>query len=328
MAERRVVLTSGTAAKASERFSRLGELGFDVTNRFDVSPRDAGWLTAALRGAWAVVADSSDRFDRSTLDGLPDLRVIARTGVGYDAIDVAGATERGVLVFITPGTLTETVADFTLALMLASLRDVARLDASVRAGRWNAGHLGRDLHGATVVVVGLGAIGQAVARRLGGFSCRLIGVDPVVSSAVAEGLGVRLTTLADALPLADVLTLHVSLSSATRGLIGARELALLRPSAIVVNTSRGAVIDEEALVDALRSGRIAGAALDVFEQEPLPAGHALTSLENVVLTGHAASSSHAAVIRMCDAVVTGLLAAAAGNVPMGCLNPEVVLPRG
>lgn len=152
----------------------------------------------------------------------------------------------------------------------------------------------------------------------------MIAVDPLIDAAVAQRLGVRLTTLEEALPLADVVTLHVALTPQTRHLLGRRELALLRPSAIVVNTSRGAVVDESALVDALRRGQIAGAALDVFEQEPLPEGHALASLDTVVLSGHAASSSQAAIERMCDAVVAGLLAAAAGAAPQGSLNPQVV----
>jgi phosphoglycerate dehydrogenase-like enzyme len=322
---RRVVLTSETAASGLDRFAPLRGAGFELVERFDLANTTAPLaLASGLAGAWAVVANSANRFDRETFALLPDLRVIGRTGVGYDAIDVAAASDAGVLVFTTPGTLTETVADFAIALMLACLRDIVRLDASVRSGRWRAPSLARDLAGATVAIVGFGAIGRAVARRLSGFSCRLIAVDPAVDVAIVERLGARLTPLHEALPLADIVTLHLALTPETRGLIGARELALLRPTAILVNTSRGAVIDEAALIDVLRRGSLAGAALDVFEREPLPIDHPLTSFENVVLTGHAASSSHAAIERMCDAVVAGLLAIAEGRAPAGCLNAKVL----
>ncbi len=322
---RRIVLTSETAAKAPEQFGRLTDAGFAVEQRFDLADEhDAEVLMRGIDGAWGVVANSSNRFDRATLHRLRHLRVIARTGVGYDAIDVAAATAHGVLVFTTPGTLTESVADFTLALMLGCLRDIVGLNAAVRSGQWRARRLGRDLCGTTVAIVGLGAIGQAVARRLAGFSCRVLAVDPLADAQFWEPRGVSILRLEDALPQADVVTVHVSLTPETRGLIGPRELALLRPTAMIVNTSRGAVLDEAALVDALQSGSIAGAALDVFEREPLPPDHALVSLDNVVLTGHAASSSVCAVRRMCDAVVNGVLAAAAGAAPAGCLNPSVL----
>jgi phosphoglycerate dehydrogenase-like enzyme len=322
---RRVVLTSETAAKDIGPFVRLRGAGFDVVERFDLADAtDPSTLIAAFEGAWAVVANSSNRIDRRVFESLPNLRVIARTGVGYDAIDVQAATERGVLVCTTPGALTETVADFALALMLTALRDIVRLDAAVRDGRWRPSGLPRDLHGATVVIVGFGAIGKAVARRLAGFACRIIVVDPVADPRLCEQLGVVLATLEDALRLADIVTLHVPLVATTRSLLGRRELAWLRPSAILVNTSRGAVVDEPALIDALRARQIAGAALDVFEREPLPPGHPLAALDNVVLTGHAASSTRAAIERMCEAAASALHAAAAGDMPAGCLNPEAV----
>ena len=319
-----VVLTSGTAAKGRERFGVLSTAGLRVVERFDLAVSDPDALIDGLAGAWAVVADSANRFDDAALSRLPALRVIARTGVGYDAIDVPAASARGVCVFTTPGTLTEAVADFAIALMLAALRDVVALDAAVRSGAWRPERTGRDLAGSTVAVVGFGAIGQAVARRLAGFGCQIVAVDPIVDDEVCARLGASRMALEEALPLADVLTLHVALTEGTRHLIGERELALLRPTAVLVNTSRGAVVDETALVGALQQGRLAGAALDVFEREPLPPGHPLTTFPNVVLTGHAASSSRAAVVRMCDAAAAGLLAVARGEVPVGCLDPQVL----
>src|SRR2546430_2884967 len=221
---RRVVLTSGTAAKARERFQPLSAAALKVVERFDLaSVSDPRSLADELAGAWAVVADSANRFDDGMLSRLPNLRVIARTGVGYDAIDVAAAAGRGVVVFTTPGTLTESVADYAVALMLAALRDVPGADAAVRSGVWRAPRIGRDLSGATVAVVGFGAIGRAVARRLLGFDCRIIAVDPHISDDAGAQLGVTRLSLGEALPLADVVTLHVALTPETRGLVGRRE---------------------------------------------------------------------------------------------------------
>jgi phosphoglycerate dehydrogenase-like enzyme len=281
-------------------------------------------LVAGLGGTWAIVADSANRFDGALFDRLPGLRVVARTGVGYDAIDVPAAAARRVVVFTTPGTLTDAVADFAVGQLLALLRDTVRLDSAVRGGTWRTSAAGRDLAGALVAIVGFGAIGQAVARRLSGFGCRLLAVDPYVNDDVVAGCGATRVVLDRALEQADVVTLHVALTPETQGLIGARELALLRPTAVLVNTSRGAVVDESALVDALRTRAIAGAALDVFEREPLVAGHPLAALPNVLLSGHAASSTEGAIAGMCDAAVAGLIAIARGEVPTGCLDPDVL----
>jgi phosphoglycerate dehydrogenase-like enzyme len=321
-ASRRILLTSGAAAHARDRFKELERRRFIVAERFDVAETtDPAAVAAALEGAWAVVA-GSEPYDRSVLARLSDLRIIARTGVGHDAIDLDAATARGVLVFTTPGPLAEAVADHTLALILACLRRVVLLDRAVRTGDWRPDGLGRDLHGATVVIVGLGAIGRAVARRLLAFSCQLIAVDPAADAAFCLEHRIRITSLHEALALADVVTLHIPLTATTRGLLDRIALERLPRSAVVVNTSRGAVVDEAALVDVLSSGRIAGAALDVFAREPLPKDHPLVSLENVVLTGHMAWGSREAVRRMSDAVVAGILAAATGSIPAGCLNPQ------
>ena len=318
-------MTSDTAAKALPRFAPLRDAGFVLIERFDLADvSDPGRLVEAFSAAWGVIVSSANRLGRDVIESLPALRVIGRTGVGYDAIDVRAATEHGVLVFTTPGTLTDAVADFTLAHMLASLRHLSTLNVSVRTGPWRPIETGHDLHGATVVIIGFGAIGKAVAKRLHGFSCRIIAVDPLVDEHVCAQLGVEKAELAEALPLADAVTVHVPLTPSTRALLGRRELSWLRPSAIVVNTSRGAVIDESALVDALRDRRIAGAALDVFDVEPLPAGHPLVTLETVALSPHAASSTFGAIAAMCDAVVAGLLSFESGRMPDGCLNPEAV----
>jgi phosphoglycerate dehydrogenase-like enzyme len=273
--------------------------------------RAAGETARILAGAAAAIL-STDPVDRATLQGLPGLRVLARTGVGFDAIDVAAAAELGIPVITTPGQNERSVADHTLALILAALRRVASDDAAVRAGRWDraGAHLGWELTGATVGIVGYGAIGRLVARRLAGFDVRLLAHDVVPVEGVEQ---VELDAL---LARSDVVTLHVPLTPAPRGLIGERELALLGPGGVLVNTSRGGVVDEEALARALAAGRLRAAALDVFDQEP-PAGTPLAGLPNCVLTPHAAGLSVGAMAGMLDVAVASVVAVLEGREPPG-----------
>jgi phosphoglycerate dehydrogenase-like enzyme len=264
---------------------------------------------------------STDPFDRSVFAACPRLRVLARVGVGVDTIDVDAATEAGVAVTTTPGINTSTVADHTLALMLACIRRVVENDASVKRGEWDRGGrlAGTELTGATVGIVGLGAIGQAVARRLAGFDARILGHD--VSE--VEPPGIVRVSLDELLRAADVVTLHVPLGPGTRMLIGARELALMRPDAILVNASRGGIVDEDALLLALREGRLGGAGLDVFAHEP-PARSALLELDRVLVSPHVAGISVAAQQAALEAAVAGVLGVLAGRRPNGLINPEAL----
>ena len=321
---RRVVVISENSVHAPGQLERLSAHGFEVV---DVSATarnltEAG-VVAALEGAWAVVAGGLEPYSRRVLEQLPDLRVIARSGVGYDAVDVEAASEHGVAVVVTPGANAEAVADYALALMLASLRRIVVADADVRAGHWRSGGPPRDLYGATVGILGLGKIGQAVARRLRGFGCRLLAVEPMPDAAACAALEVEVMSLDEMLPRVDVLTLHVPLGAGTHHLIGARELRLMRPTATLVNTSRGSVVDGAALAAALGEGVIAGAAVDVFEREPLPPHDVLLHAPNVVLTGHLAGFSEGAMAGVVGAVVDGLIELDRGQVPAGCLNPAV-----
>jgi phosphoglycerate dehydrogenase-like enzyme len=264
---------------------------------------------------------STDPFDKRVFAACPKLRVLARTGVGFDSIDLEAATAAGVVVTTTPGVNNEVVADHTLALILAAVRRVVESDASVRRGEWRRGTdlPVWDLHGATVGIVGLGAIGQAVARRLLGFDCTLLAYD--VDDRHADG--VRRVSLAELLGRSEIVTVHVPLLESTRGLIGAGELALTRPDAILVNTSRGGIVDEEALVAALHSGRIRAAALDVFASEP-PAGSPLLGLPNVVLTAHLAGLSEASIARMLRVASQAVVSVLEGGEPTGVVNPRVL----
>ncbi len=320
-ARRRVVLVSEIARLGREQLDGLEE-DFELVDRYDLdNVRDEDLLADGLEGAWGVVA-GSESYTGMLLDRLPSLRIIARCGVGFDAIDVDAATARAVVVSTTSDANADGVADLTLALMLACLRRVLTGDRSVRGAGWRLPGLSGDLTDATVGIIGLGRVGRNVARRLSGFGCRLLAVEPYPDREFCREYGVEVGELDTILPLLDVLTIHAPLNASTRKLIGARELARLKPSAVVVNTSRGDVVDQEALIAALTAERLAGAGLDVYEREPLPAGHPLTRLDNVVLSPHAASFSHRTVGRMLDSIRTSLTSAAAGALPQGCLNPE------
>jgi D-3-phosphoglycerate dehydrogenase/(S)-sulfolactate dehydrogenase len=275
-----------------------------------------GFMHSAVAG---IV--STDPFDREVFAACPRLRALARVGVGFDAIDLEAATEAGVAVMITPGLNSETVADHTLALMLACVRRIVENDASVRRGEWDRGgrHLGTALSGATVGLVGLGTIGRAVSRRLVGFGVRQLGYD-VVDSEVEH---VTRVDLGELLRESDIVSLHVPLGAGTHELIGEPELALLRNGAILVNAARGRLVHEGALVRALRDGRLAAAGLDVFAHEP-PRDSPLLALSNVVLSPHIGGIGAGAQQAMLEMAVSAVLAVLAGMEPGGLVNPQVL----
>ncbi|MDQ3696443.1 MAG: phosphoglycerate dehydrogenase, partial [Gemmatimonadota bacterium] len=244
-------------------------------------------LARAIAEVDAVIVRSATKITREALADATRLKVIGRAGVGVDTIDVAAATERGIAVLNAPAGNTVSAAELTFALLLALVRRVAAADRSMRDGKWERTKFsGTELYGKTLGLVGAGRIGGEVARRARAFEMRVIVYDPYLNEERALALGAELASLDDLLAAADVLSIHVPLTESTAGLIGDRELGLMRPGAMLVNAARGGVVREEALVRALRERRIAGAALDVYEQEPLPADHPLRTLENVVLTPH------------------------------------------
>lgn len=318
---RRVVITTVAARHTRDRLRPLEQAGFELVERMDLDDTDdATRLGDALAGAWATIA-GSEHYARGVFELAAGLRAIARWGIGYDAIDLAAADDHGVAVLTAPGANADAVADCALVLMLACVRRFRETDAAVRSGAWRVEALAADLACATVGIVGLGGVGKAVARRLRGFDCRLLAVEPSPDRAFCKQLNIELTTLERMLPQVDVITLHAPLTASTACLIGERELALLHPGAFLVNTSRGGTVDETALLGALKSGHLGGAGLDVFEDEPISSDHPLTQLDNVALSGHAASFTRLAVDRTADAVVSNLLAAGAGRLPSGCVNP-------
>jgi len=260
-------------------------------------------LRAAAGAAEGLLCLLTERVDRALLDAAPSLRAIANYAVGSDNIDLALTRERGIPVGVTPDVLTEATADLTFALLLAAARRLTEAAADARAGRWRtfepAGWLGSDVHGATLGIVGLGRIGRAVARR-------------------AEGFGMTVRSTADTplhelLATSDFVSLHCPLNERTRGLIGADALARMRPRAILVNTARGAVVDQTALRAALERGEIAGAAIDVTDPEPPPPGDPIFEVPNLIVVPHIGSATRTARARMTELCVENLLAGLAGR---------------
>jgi len=295
-----------------------------------VHPEDTALTSAQLadrcRDVEALLVVST-QVNAEALDQARNLRVVANCGVGYDNIDVAACTRRGIVVTNTPDVLTDATADFAFMLLLAVARRVAEGDRLIREGRWahwQWGLLwGADVCGRTLGLYGFGRIGQAVARRSRGFAMRIIYHDVQrAPEAVERELGAQYVGRETLLRESDFLSLHVPLTPQTHHLIGAHELSLMKPSAFLINTARGKVVDEEALVAALKSHQIAGAALDVFEREP-HVSPALPKLENVVLTPHVASATAATRLKMALLAVENLLAALAGQCPPNAINPEV-----
>jgi phosphoglycerate dehydrogenase-like enzyme len=300
--------------------ARLTAAGLTIKAAPTHADRTPDELSELAAGAVAAIV-STDPFDASVFRACPLLRVIARVGVGVDSIDLLAASQAGVAVTITPGANESTAADHTVALILAAVRRLAEHDAAVRRGAWlrSGSHTPWDLAGATVGLVGYGRIGRLVARRLAGFEVRVIVNDPVVASPGS----VRRVSLEQLLATAGIVSIHTPLTEETRSLIGPREIELMRPDAILVNTSRGGVVDQDAMIDALESGRIRAAALDVFATEP-PQDQRLLRLPNVVLTPHTAGISEQSVRQMVQQATGSVLTVLDGEIPNGLANREVL----
>jgi D-3-phosphoglycerate dehydrogenase / 2-oxoglutarate reductase len=264
--------------------SPLEDDRFELIESTDLDPDS---LARTLKDMDAVIVRSTTTIDRAALAITDRLKVIGRAGVGVDNIDMNAATEKGIAVFNAPSGNTIAAAELTMALMLSLVRRISAADRSMRAGEWDRKrYRGSELHGKVLALIGAGRIGGEVARRARPFGMRVIASDPFLQEDRARQLGIEPVSLEEALREGDVLSIHVPLTDTTANLIDRGRLALVKPSAVIVNAARGGVLDEDALVEALREGRIAGAALDVFTEEPLPADHPLRTLDNVVLTPH------------------------------------------
>jgi glyoxylate reductase len=317
---------------------RIPQPGIDMlAERFEVEiyqedraiPRDL--LLEKAKEADALLTLLTEKVDAELMDVASKLKIVANYAVGYDNIDVREATRRGIAVTNTPEVLTNTTADMAWALMFAVARRVVEGDKFVRAGKFKGWGpmllLGNDVYGKTLGVVGTGRIGTAVARRAIGFNMKVLYYDVVPNETLEREVGAKKVELDELLRESDFVTLHVPLLPSTHHLIGERELKLMKRTAYLINTSRGPVVDERALVEALRNGEIAGAGLDVFENEPeLTPG--LAELDNVVLTPHTASASVETRARMATLAAENIIAFFEGKRPPTIVNPEVLEDKG
>ena len=270
----------------------------------------------------------SDKVDARVIGAATRLKVISNCAVGYDNVDVAKATEKGILVGNTPGVLTETTADLAFTLLMTAARRIAEADRYTRSGLWQvpvspASLFGWDVHHSTLGIVGMGRIGTEVARRARGFQMRILYHNRNRREDIEKELGVEyVPTLADLLSGSDFVVLLVPLTEDTRKMIGTAELSMMKPTAILVNISRGQVVDQKALYAALKSGLIAGAALDVFEVEPIAKDDPLLTLENITITPHMGSASIATRKKMAVMAAENLIAGIQGKMLPNCVNPE------
>jgi D-3-phosphoglycerate dehydrogenase len=321
-----VAITDNTFAPIDPERAIFAELDAEV--RFAEEP--ALTEDAVLRiagGAAAILCDGAP-ITRRVLEALPGVRVVSEYGIGYDNIDVAAATDLGVWVANVPGFCTDEVADHTLALLLALARRLPALDRVVRAGGWGAGAAGpmRRLSSQTLGVIGFGRIGQNLARKASALGLRVLVHSPSTTPERAVEHGAEAATLERLLAESDYVALVAPATADTRGMIDRAALARMKPTAGLINAGRGALVDEAALVEALRSGGIAGAALDVYAQEPLPAGSALRDLENVLLTPHAAFYSEESLRELQESAAGNALAVLKGGRPATPVN-EPARPR-
>jgi glyoxylate reductase len=299
----------------------------EVSDYDGIIPREM--LLEKVKGADALLSLLTDNIDAEVMDAAgPNLKIIANYAVGYNNIDVEEATKRGIMVTNTPGVLTETTADFAWTLLMAIARRIVEADKFVREGKFRGWEpmllLGTDVFGATLGIVGFGRIGQAMARRALGFNMRVLYYDNSrIDEQIEKELKATFVDLPTLLRESDFVTLHVPLTKQTHHLIGEKELKMMKKDAYLINTARGPVVDEKALVKALKEGWIKGAALDVFENEP-EIEPELLKLDNVVLAPHIASASYATRSKMSVMVAENIIKALNGEVPPNLVNPEVL----
>lgn len=310
-----------TVARLRQHFEVEAYAGSDQIGRDELIQR--------LRGKAGVFVAASEPIDAAVLDACPTLKAVCSMAVGYNNIDVAACTARGVLVTNAPGVLTETTADFGFALMMATARRITESERFLRRGEWTHWSYdlmaGQDIHGATLGVLGMGRIGQAIARRGAlGFGMKVVYHNRSrLSEAEEAAIGARWLSLPELMAQADHLVIVVPYSAATHHLVGSAQLALMKPTATLTNIARGGVVDDAALAQALKAGQLAAAGLDVFEGEP-QVHPALLEVPNVVLTPHIASASLATRRAMAELAADNLIAALTGGQPLTPLNPEVL----
>ncbi len=305
---------------------------FDAEVWEEYSPPPKRVIVEKVRDVDGLVPLLSDPIDAEVFDVAPKLKIVAQMAVGFDNINIKEATKRGIYVTNTPEVLTETTADFAWALLMAIARRVVEADKYVRTGQWKVSWhpsmlLGRDVHGATLGIVGAGRIGAALARRAKGFDMKILYYDVVPRPDLEKDLGAKRVDLDTLFRESDFVSVHVPLMKETYHLVDARKLSLMKKTAYIINNSRGPIVDENALYGALKEGKIAGAGLDVFEQEPTPTSNPLLKLENIVVAPHISSASHETRSKMAEMAADNLIAFFEGKKPPNLVNPEVLQTR-
>jgi len=315
-----------------ERGLRIIKERFDAEVWPEYAPPPKKILLEKVRNVDALASLLSDKIDAEVFDAAPKLKIVAQIAVGFDNIDIREATKRGIYVTNTPEVLTETTADFAWALLMAVARRVVEADKYVRTEQWKVSWhpsmmLGRDVYGATIGVVGAGRIGYAVARRAKGFDMKILFYDVIPRPEMEKELGAKRVDLDTLLKESDFVSIHVPLLKETYHMINAEKLKLMKKTAYLINNSRGPVVDERALYEALKERRIAGAGLDVFEQEPTLVDNPLLKLDNVVVAPHVSSASYETRSKMAEMVAENLVAFFDGKKPPNLVNPEVMKVR-
>jgi len=314
----------------------LPERGLNMIRKYfeaevwpEYAPPPKSVIIEKAKNVDALASLLSDKIDAEVFNAAPKLKIVAQLAVGFDNIDIAEATRRGIYVTNTPEVLTDTTADFAWALLMAVARRVAEADKYVRTGQWKVSWhpamlAGRDVHSATIGIVGAGRIGYAVAKRAKGFDMKILFYDVVPRPEIEKDLGAKKVDMDTLLKESDFVSIHVPLMKETHHLINAEKFKLMKKTAYLINNSRGPVVDEKALYEALKKGQIAGAGLDVFEQEPTPLDNPLLKLDNVVVAPHISSASLETRSKMAEMVAENLIAFFQGKKPPNLVNPDVM----
>jgi glyoxylate reductase len=315
-----------------ERGLRIIQEHFDAEVWREYHPPPKPIIIEKARDVDALAPLLSDKIDAEVFDAAPKLKIVAQMAVGFDNIDIKEATKRGIYVTNTPEVLTETTADFAWTLIMAVARRIVEADKYVRTGQWKVGWhpsmlQGKDVHSSTIGIVGAGRIGSALARRAKGFNTKILYYDVTPRPELEKEVGAKRVDLDTLFKEADFVSVHVPLMKQTHHFVNAEKLKLMKKTAYLINTSRGPIVDEKALYDALKEGRISGAGLDVFEQEPTPLSNPLLGLSNVVVAPHISSASYETRSRMAEMVAENLVAFFGGKTPPNLVNPEVIQVR-
>jgi phosphoglycerate dehydrogenase-like enzyme len=316
-----VLISASMIDQNPDSLQAFADVGMDVSHLTAEAARNPENLVAALKDADGCILGGYP-ITAEIMEQCPRLKVISRTGVGVETVDLEAATRRGIAVTNIAGTDHDAVADATFCLMLDMARRFYQSAQQVKAGRWE-GIFGADVCEKTIGIIGLGRVGKETAKRARGFRMTILAYDPIQDAAFARENGVTYTTLEDLLRQADFVCLNAALTPANRGIINCYALSLMKPTTYLINTARGALVDEEALMDALREKRLAGAALDVLGTEPPPRDHPFLQMDNVMITAHMGGSSIGASARVAKVAVANVIEVLQGGQPSRTVNKEV-----